>query len=158
MKKFYSLTVVPAFLLFLSSACSKDYYDRYEDRIEGTWRLTEVYRIGSGRSTPNFPFVSGEFTFHNSGRLTYVDISGIVYEGSWDIYNNIIRTTCHTDEYGNERCEDREVKGLDITAIDFTSRDVRTEHFDEIIFNRRYSFEAHIHSSSRTYVFVFRKQ
>ena len=158
MKKFYSLTVVPAFLLFLSSSCSKGYYDTYEDRFSGTWRLVEVYRIGYGRTTANFPFTSGEFTFHNTGRLTYTDLPGTVYEGSWDIYNHYIRGTCYTDEYGYERCEDRNVQGLDITAIDFATRDVRTEHFDEIVFKSRYSFNAYIYSSSRTYVFHFRKQ
>jgi hypothetical protein len=63
-----------------------------------------------------------------------------------------------TDDNGYTNCADREVKTMNLTAIDFTSQDVITERFDEISFTSTNRFRAYIYSGAHTYVFYFRRQ
>ena len=150
MKKIYSVLLVPV-LLVLFTACSKDIFKNYEDRIEGTWRLDDVDRVGFGSSS--LTFTEGRFTFLPGGKLEYTDRFGGQYEGSWDIRKQTIRGNCD-----NGDCDDRNVRSLTITAIDFQTQDVKTEHFDEIQFTGTNRFNAYIHFNSRTYVFNFRRE
>ena len=150
MKKFYFYLLIPlAFVLFTS--CSKDILKNYEDRIEGSWRLDDVDRIGFGTTT--LAFTEGRFIFTEPGKLEYTDRFGGLYQGSWEIRRQTIRGNCD-----NGDCDDRNVKTLSITAIDFQTRDVKTEHFDEIRFTGTNSFNAYIYLNSRTYVFNFRRE
>lgn len=151
MKKIYSTVLIPA-VLIISSGCSKDVFKNYEDRIEGTWRLDDVDRIGFGSSS--LPFTEGRFIFMDAGKLQYVDQSGIVYSGSWDMRRRRIPGNCN----GNQDCDDRNVRSLQVTAIDFQSQDVRTEYFDEIVFTGTNRFRAYIYLTGRTYVFKFRRE
>jgi hypothetical protein len=155
MKKIYAAVLIPITFVF-SSGCSKDIFKDYEDRIEGTWRLDDVDRLGFGGSS--LPFTEGRFVFSPGGKLMYTDRSGILYDGSWDIRRRTIQGNCHTDNNGNRDCHDRNVRTLQITAIDFQTRDGRTEHFDEIVFTSTNKFKAYIYLSSRTYVFRFRRE
>jgi hypothetical protein len=156
MKKFYLLSLLLPTLVF--SGCSKDFLKRYEKRIEGTWNLTDVDRIGFGGSISNVTFRDGRFTFSENGDLEYVSTSGQVYQGSWDIRRDWVSGQCYTDENGNYECDDRNVKSLHITAVDFTNQDVRSEFFDEIIFTGTNRFKAYVYSGARSYVFRFRRQ
>lgn len=155
MKKVYTLALL-SFALFLSS-CSKDIFKNYEDRIEGTWELTDIDRIGWGNFY--FPFSEGgSFVFHQSGRLEYIDQTLQVHDGSWNIQYDMIRGDCYTDANGDYECDDRQVKSLDIQTVDFSTRQVRSEHFDEVRFTGTDSFNAYIYNGSTTYTFRFRRR
>jgi hypothetical protein len=155
MKKIYSFLLIPL-MLILFTGCSKDIFKNYEDRIEGTWHLDDVDRIGFGSSS--LTFTEGRFTFSAPGKLEYTDRFGGLYQGSWEIRKQFIQGNCNTDDNGNRDCDDRDVRSLSITAIDFQTRDVKTEHFDEIKFTGTDKFNAYIYLNSRTYVFRFRRE
>lgn len=147
MKKLYSL---PVFLLicFLVTGCSKDFLKRYEERVEGgVWRLVDVDRNGLGGNSSRLPFTDGEFTFLDNGSLRYVNQYGTVYTGTWDIRR----------EWRSDGSDDRDVKALHITAVDFTGQDIRSEYFHEMVFTGTDRFKAYIYSGFHTYVFRFRR-
>ena len=156
MKKFYSLTILSTFIVF-STGCSKDFLKRYEKRIEGTWSLIDVDRIGFGGSNSSMPFRDGLFTFSDDGSPEYTSTSGEIYQGSWDIRKRWMTGNCYTYDNGNYHCDDRYVRSMQITAINFTTQDVRTEYFDEIIFTGTDRFKAYIYNGFSTYVFRFRR-
>jgi len=156
MKKFYALPFLVIF--FFLQGCSKDFLKRYEDRIEGgVWRLTDVDRLGWGGNTGNLPFRDGQFVFLDDGKLEYTNSQGEVYQGNWDIRRDWVRGQCYTDEDGRYECDDRHIRSLRVTAINFTTQDIRSEFFDEIIFTGTNRFKAYIYSGSRSYVFRFRR-
>ena len=155
MKKIYS-TVFVALVLIAFSGCSKDVFKNYEDRIEGIWRLDDVDRIGIGSS--NLTFTEGRFTFMEPGKLEYTDRFGGLYQGSWEMRRHNVQGNCETDNNGNRQCNDRNVRSLHITAIDFQTREVKSEQFDEIVFSGTNSFKAYIYLNARTYVFRFSRE
>jgi hypothetical protein len=155
MKKIYLAILIPITFI-ISLGCSKDVLRNYEDRIEGTWRLDDVDRIGFGSSS--LPFKEGRFIFSPNGKLEYIDRAGVLYDGSWDMHRRVIRGNCDTDNNGHRQCDDRNVRTLQITAIDFQTRDIRTEYFDEIVFTGANRFKAYVHLTGRTYVFRFRRE
>jgi hypothetical protein len=144
-------------LSFTVTACSKDFLERYENRIEGAWRLTDVDRRGLGGDLDHLPFRDGEFTFTEGGRLEYRTGSGVVYQGSWDIRKEWRPGNCNTDSDGNRDCDNNQVRTLHINAIDFISQDVKSEYFDEMLFTGTNRFKAFVHSGLHTYVFHFRR-
>jgi len=150
MKKIYSTLLIPLSLIIFTG-CSKDVFKNYEERIEGTWRLDDVDRIGFGNAS--LTFTEGRFTFMEPGKLEYTDRFGCLYQGSWEIRKQTIRGNCD-----NGDCNDRNVNTLSITAIDFGTRDVKTEHFDDVKFTATDKFNAYIYLNSTTYVFKFRRQ
>ena len=150
MKKIYVTLLIPLSLIVFSG-CSKDIFKNDEDRIEGTWRLDDVDRIGFGNTS--LAFTEGKFTFMDLGKLEYTDRFGGLYRGSWEIRKQTIRGNCE-----NGDCNDRNVNALSITAIDFETRDVKTEHFDEVTFTSTNGFNAYIYLNSITYVFRFRRE
>jgi hypothetical protein len=155
MKKLYFLSLLLPTLLF--SGCSKDFLKRYEDRIEGTWQLTDVDRLGWGGSTGDVVFRDGLFTFSDNGKLEYVSTSGQVYQGSWDMRREWVRGNCYTNEDGYSECNDRYVRSMHITAVDFATQEIRSDYFNEIVFTSTNRFKAYIYSGSRNYVFRFRR-
>ena len=150
MKKIYPFLLVPLTLIIFAG-CTKDIFNNYEDRIEGTWRLDDVDRIGFGNAS--LTFTEGRFAFIEPGKLEYTDRFGGLYRGSWEIRNQMLRGNCE-----NGDCNDRNVKTLSITAIDFETRDVKTENFDEIRFTATDRFNAYIYLNSTTYVFRFSRE
>ncbi|MEI9807658.1 MAG: hypothetical protein WDO16_07135 [Bacteroidota bacterium] len=54
MKKIYILGIV--FFLGLLYGCSKDFLKSYDKRIIGTWRISDVNRVGLGGDADNLPF------------------------------------------------------------------------------------------------------
>jgi hypothetical protein len=148
MKKIYSSLLIPLALV-LFTGCSKDILKNYEDRIEGTWRLDDVDRLGFGSSS--LTFTEGRFIFSPGGKLEYTDRFGGTYQGSWEIRKRRIQGNCN-------ECDDQTVRSLSITAIDFATRDVKTENFDDIKFTGTNKFNAFIHYNARTYVFRFRRE
>jgi len=148
MKKIYSIL----FVSFLLAGCSKDFLKSYENRIEGVWRLVDVDRRGFGGSISQLPFQSGQFTFRDGGQLDYQDDAGNLYEGSWDIRREWVSGNCN----GNN-CDDRQVKALNIVAINFLTQEIRSEYFEEMQFTGTDRFNAYIYSGAHTYIFRFRR-
>lgn len=155
MKKLYSFLFIS--LCCLAVSCSKDSLKRYESRIEGVWRLTDVDKRGIGGNTNNVTFGEGEFEFFGNGDVTWTNSTGNVYRGSWDIRRRQVSNGCSTDNNGNTNCSDREVKTLTITVVDFVTQHLKSEFFDEIIFTGTNRFKTYEHSGLHTYVFHFRR-
>lgn len=157
MKKYYSFSIAIILLSFFSG-CSKDFLKSYEDRIEGTWNLSDVDRVGFGGNTSNVTFSDGRFIFQSNGQLQYISTSGMLYKGSWDLDRQTITDGCSTNNNGDRDCQTRQVRTLFITAVDFTNQEIRTEHFDEVHFTSTNRFKAWIHSGAHSYVFYFERQ
>jgi hypothetical protein len=153
MKKIYPIL----FVTLIISSCSKDAFKTYENRLIGTWHLVDVDRRGFGGSLSHLPFTSGDFTLQDGGKLIYNDPGGNVYEGSWDLGYRRISNGCSIDENGNQDCQERSVRSLHLTAIDFSNQDVKSENFDEITFTSADRFKAKIQIGLHTYVFIFRR-
>ena len=151
MKKIYFALVIG--LLSVAAGCSKDFLKSYEDRIEGTWRLVDVDRRGIGGSVNNMIFQGGTFNFSEAGDLTYTKENGEIYQGSW----NIDKRWTSGDCYGNNNCQDRRVRTLNVVAVNFTTQDVKAENFEEIEFTGTNRFNAYIYSGLHTYIFRFRR-
>jgi hypothetical protein len=139
MKKIY----LPVLAVLILTGCSKDFLKHYDDRIVGSWRITDVNRIGIGGSSSDLIFGEGVFVFNDDGSLQYTDADGNVSSGYWDIQkrkvnNDLIRT-------------------LHIEAVDFNTQRVRGEFYDEMNFRSTDHFVAKINTSLRTFVTHFRR-
>jgi hypothetical protein len=139
MKRVYTFSIL-FFCLFLCT-CSKDFLKSYDKRIVGTWRITDINRIGFGGNTSNLPFERGTFTFHSNGTLEYVNSSNGVFKGSWDIINRKI---------GEEN-----VNALQITAINFTTQEVLSQYYDDMLFLSTNHFKTTINSTYLDYMTHF---
>jgi hypothetical protein len=141
MKKIYTISIVLSFVVFLG--CSKDFLKKYDRRIVGTWEIADINRVGLGGNIDNLPFRDGTFIFNEDGSLQYINTSGDVYEGRWDITKKII--------------SEETLRSLEITAIDFTSQRVLTESYDDMNFVGTDHFKANINSGFHAYVTHFRR-
>ena len=141
MKRISTLSLLITLLLFAS--CSKDFLRSYEKRIIGTWKITDVDRIGIGGSTNNLPFRSGTFTFNENGTLTYVNAANINYNGTWEIVK--------------KEQEDEIVQSLQVTAIDFTNQQVLSEYYDDLNFTGTDRFKANTLTGFQAYITYFRR-
>lgn len=141
MRILYTLALFSATLL--SSGCSKDFLKSYDKRILGTWKIIDIDRYGFNESDA-LPFKKDDlFTFGEDGVLTFQQ-AGKTYQGSWDIQRR------------NDGQDDK--KSLHITAIDFTSQQVRSDYFNNMVFTNTNRFTAFINYNTRTYVYHFLRQ
>jgi hypothetical protein len=153
MKKIYSLLLLPLSFVLLAG-CSKDFLKSYENRIDdGTWELFDIDKRGIGSGDMSFPFTGGFFRFDPSGQLYYKDVAGNEYQGSWDMGTNYIYEGSGNSGDGNGRS----VRTMQITAVNFQTQDVLTEHFEEIKFTSTNRFRAFIRRGLKTYVFFFKR-
>lgn len=127
MKKFYPLFI---FIVILMSSCSKDFLERYENRIEGTWRVTNINRLGFGGGPGNLPFQDGTFTFNSNGTLVYRDEGNNIYQGTWEITRL--------------RQDGKKTKALKLRAINFSNQVVLSEYYDDMNFRGTNFFVARI--------------
>ena len=141
MKQLYNVSVLLSFLFF--SACSKDFLKSYDRRIIGAWYITGVNRVGLGGNTDQVSFKDGRITFNEDGSLTYINPSGAVYQGHWDIVKKTIG--------------DDTQRSLQLTAVDFASQHVLGEYYDDMNFVSADHFKASIASNFHTYVTHFRR-
>ena len=142
MRSLYTLSTIILLSIFFSG-CSKDFLKRYDKRIIGTWKVTDIDDYGIGGSI-SLPFSEdGVFTFSDGGQLVYT-YNSRTYKGSWDIRK--------------QQLEDESINTLHLTAVDFTNQEVRTEYFDEMRFTNTDHFKTFIHSGLKTYVYHFSKQ
>lgn len=153
MKKIYTVLFIAVFF----TGCSKDILESYDEKIIGSWTLTDVDLRGIGGDKDKLPFLAGNFLFEEGGKLTYTDLLGAQYDGSWDVDVDYTSTGGYADENGNVINSQARLLTLDITAIDFTSQEVRSEHFQEIRFNGSNKFKAFIRYGMHTYVFFFER-
>ena len=138
------------------AGCSKDFLKSYDERIIGTWQLTDVDRVGFGGNTANLPFTAGTFVFKEGGILIFTDPSGIVFNGTWDIEKKSIFVQT-VDADGNAQLGSEQVRTLDIVAVDFASQVIRSEHFDVMEFKSTNRFKTKLYSGAHTYVFTFKR-
>jgi hypothetical protein len=139
MKQIYTLVILLSVVLL--NGCSKDVLKSYDKRIVGTWRISDVDRVGFGGNTDNLPFNSGSFTFHENGTLEYVNAANATFKGSWEIIKR--------------KKDDQTVHILQITAIDFTNQQVLTEYYDDMNFTGTNRFKANITANFHVYVTCF---
>lgn len=142
MKYLYSFSLLLGVTLLLTSCTKKSWLRPYDDRIEGTWEITDIYKTGFGNS--DLAFDGGLFTFYASGQLGYQDGYGGYYDGNWDIRS--INTG------------DGVIKTLKVYCADDHSGDVLGEFFDEIVFTGTNRFEAYIYDGPRTYTYKFARR
>lgn len=142
MKYLYSSLLLIAVVFTLSSCTKKSWLRPYDDRIEGSWEITDVYKTGFGNT--NLAFDGGLFTFYGSGRLAYEDGYGGYYEGDWD--------------FRNINTGDGTIKTLKVYCVDHVNGDVLGEFFDEVVFTGTNRFEAYIYDGPRTYTYKFRRR
>ena len=139
MKRVYTTVFVLIFLMV--AGCSKDFLKTYDERIIGTWRITDVNKFGIGGSTGNLPFKEGSFSFSNDGTLTFTKTSGEVLKGTWDIQKKILNNDDHTTYHS-----------LQITAINFTTQEVLNQYYDDINFTGTDHIKAKIISTAHSYI------
>lgn len=140
MKKNYPLALL---LILLFSGCGKDVLEKYDNRIIGAWRITEVKRAGFGGNVPELPFRNGTVTFFENGGLDYISEPGTLYKGHWDIERRFAGNHSHYE--------------LRITASDLSGQQVLAETYDDIIFSGSARFRAKIFNGLRTYITHFRR-
>ena len=141
MKKIYLLSFL--FCAFIFYSCSKDILKSYDKRIVGTWRISDVNRVGIGGNTSDLPFTSGTFTFYTNGSLDYRNSANISFKGSWDIV---------------KKTRDKEtVQSLQVTAVDFTNQQVHTQYYDDMTFVSTNHFKTTINSTLHNYMTHFRR-
>jgi hypothetical protein len=142
MRKIYTLVFVLSSVAFTN--CSKDVLKPYDERIVGTWKITDVNKTGFGGNTNNLPFKEGSsFIFLRDGTVTYTSSSGSVYNGTW----NIERKNLNDETY----------QSLQITLVNFTTQQVLGEYYDDINFTSTNHFKAWIYSGTHTYITHFRR-
>jgi hypothetical protein len=143
MKKIYTTSIIVCVVLLLG--CSKDFLKRYDKRIIGTWRISDINRNGFGGDIDNLPFQEGgRFTFMTDGSLTYDNGAGATFQGSWDIQKKYVG-------------DGTELRTLQITAVDFTNQRVLSEYYDDMTFAGTDHFKARIYSGWHTYITHFRR-
>jgi hypothetical protein len=143
MKQIY-LAAFTTMLLFPFSFCSKDISQSYERRIVGTWKVTDIDRVGTGSYISVRIPEQSLFTFEDDGKLVY-NVDNQTYQGTWRI-----RTELAADD--DERIS------LNIIAVDFTNQDLVSENFNEIFFTSSNKFKAFIYTPTRTYIYHFSRQ
>ena len=116
------------------------------------------YRSYYPRFVPARPFISSRpFVYIHFGGMAYERPNGQLYEGSWDISRETIPGGCYTDDVGNYVCDNRRVKTLYLSGIDFASQDYFSIRFDEMVFTGTNRFKAYIYEGWKTYIFRFRR-
>lgn len=139
MKSIYTFSI----LLFVLFGCSKDFLKKYENRIIGTWRIADVKRVGIGGNTGNLPFKEGVFTFRENGTLEYTNPANQIFQGTWEIIKKTI----------NEKT----IRSLQITAVDFNGQQVLSEYYDDMNFRSTDHFVGNIVYNFHTYITHFRR-
>ncbi|MEO7802174.1 MAG: hypothetical protein ABIR81_09250 [Ginsengibacter sp.] len=153
MKKLYPILIICFGLL--QAGCSKDILKSYDKRIHGSWKIIDVDKFGIGGSISSLAFKEGSFVFRDDGKLEYTNIGGEKYSGSWNVRKKRLTGRCSTNENGSRNCDDKTVQSLGLTAVNFTTQEVKSEFFDDLQFTSTNRFKAFIYSGTQTYVFRF---
>jgi len=142
MRHIYAVALLAS--TFLVASCSKDILKSYDKRVLGTWKIVNVNRYGF-TSADALPFKEGDLlTFSEDGALS-VQRDSNMYHGSWDIQRM-------------QNSDDEDYRVLQLTAINFTNQQVRSEYFNDMAFTGTDRFKAFINYSTRVYVYRFARQ
>ena len=141
MKKIFTLGIL--LFSFLFFGCSKDFLKKYDKRIIGTWRITDVDRRGLGGNINNLPFREGTFIFSDGGAVTYIGTANVSYQGNWDIIKKTVN---------NET-----LRGLEISVADYIGQQVLSEYYDDMNFHGTDHFKTTIYSGGHSYITHFRR-
>jgi hypothetical protein len=139
MKKIY--TAVFVVLFFFLPGCSKDFLKSYDDRIIGTWQITDVNKVGIGGSTGNLPFRDGSFSFMKDGSMVFTSSSGEIFKGTWNIQKKIVNDDNNSVYHS-----------LQITTANFNTQQILGEYYDDINFTGTNHIKAKIISGSHVYI------
>ena len=146
----YSLILVSG--LFFLTSCSKWFYP--EDKMLGTWKLTEAERKRAF-NTENIQtgYESGVFVFNENGTASYTDAIGIL-TGNW-LLKRVNYTTSNSS--GQATTDTNTILSLKI--YDFPSNRFIDWQFDEIDFkNSGKKLLATIKGANYEYRYWFVKQ
>ena len=141
MKRYFSPILIITLVLFCG--CSKDILKSYDERIVGTWQITDIDKVGIGSNASSLTFREGTFTFYENGTLEYVDTANTRYTGSWEINKRVINNNT--------------IRNLHVTAIDFTNQQVLTEIYDDMQFTGTNRFRGIIETGLHKYITHFRR-
>lgn len=146
--KLYTILLL-AFPLFIS--CKKWLP---ENRIDGTWVLTEVEkRRPFSNETVYTLYQEGQFSFNSNGMAAYNDNYGLM-KGSWQMRD--VQGPVYYDENGNRQSNSSRV--LLIQLYDFSSNRVIDWYFDRFDFRSSGDrLVAFIESPNYTYRYTFRR-
>jgi len=142
MRSLYALSTI-ILLSFFFAGCSKDFLKRYDKRIIGTWKVTDIDDYGIGGPISLLPFKEGgSLRFNKDGTLVYTSSSGSVFNGTWDIQKKTVHSGDDSEVY----------RSLQITAVNFNTQQVLGEYYDDINFTGTDHIKARIISGTHTYV------
>lgn len=147
--KLYSISFL--FLVVSFSSCKKWLP---ENRIEGSWQLTELQkRRAFSNENISTEYRNGTFTFSEDRTARYTDANGIM-QGSWEIRSV---TNRYTDSDGNRQSETKNI--LWIKLYDFSSNRVIDWYFDRFDFrNSGERLFAFMDGSGYDYRYCFNKR
>jgi hypothetical protein len=141
MKKIYIINFLLSTVIF--NSCSKDFLEKYDKRVIGSWHISDVNSFGLGGDVGNLPFTDGTVTFYDDGTLNYINAANISYQGRWDIVKKIT--------------DDGTLHSLSITAVNYSSMEALSQYYDDMNFTVTDHFKARIFSGFHTYVTSFRR-
>lgn len=148
--KLYSLSFI-ILLVVTFSSCKKWLP---ENRIEGSWQLTEIQkRRPFANENVQSQYKSGTFTFFEDRTARYADANGTM-QGSWEIRSI---DNGYRDNDGNWHSETKNVLWLKL--YDFSSNRVIDWYFDRFDFrNSGRSLFAFMDGSGYAYRYCFNKR
>lgn len=148
--KLYSLSLI-VLLVVTFSSCKKWLP---ENRIEGSWQLTEIQkRRPFANENVQSQYKGGTFTFFEDRTARYADANGTM-QGSWEIRSI---DNGYRDNDGNWHSETKNVLWLKL--YDFSSNRVIDWYFDRFDFrNSGRSLFAFMDGSGYDYRYCFNKR
>lgn len=148
--KLYTLSFF-TFLFIMLSSCHKWLP---ENRIEGSWQLTELQkRRPFNNENIRSGYESGTFTFSEDRTARYADAVGTM-QGSWEIRSV---SNSYVDQNGNRQTESKDI--MLIKLYDFSSNRVIDWYFDRFDFRSSgHRLFAFMNGSGYDYRYCFSKR
>src|SRR5262249_33103547 len=116
---------------------------KYDKRIIGTWRISDVRNYGLGGNIDNLPFTEGSVSFFENGALSYINSANTSFTGTWDIVKKYR--------------DDQTVHSLEITVVNYATMQTLSEYYDDMKFTGTDRFKATINSGLHAYVTIFKR-
>ncbi len=133
------------------TSCTKEMFMSPERRIVGSWELVSVTKMGIGVDRNDFEY--GYFTFFRNGSVNYAETrtARSTFEGNWRM-NTYYAQDCY-------ECADDRITSLTISVYDSDLKMMKTELFEEIIFNNfNARMKAYKTVRGTRYIFTFERR